>query len=487
MYKLIACICSMLLNASLYPLHKSLDNTLKENKHEAETALSQAVPIASLKKIVMEYYTDPADYRIAYAFRQQYKYPDRIFSFALQPIYHYFAVGVKDTVYIHDFAPGKPVIALTTPEATSISTIVAESSNRFIMTIANSDNLESNTTKLWHRDGKLITTLPSLRHMLSPQGTYFAQLQDDNSVLVTKTPELEPVATLVGHTQPITGTFFTHDEQTIVTGSLDATLRIWDARTGKSLKVIPTELPIQEVLSIDTQGKHALIAGLTDAEVSLYVINLKTGTSFSIPHGRNNMYKTATLSPDGTYVVYNTKKHIVIHHLEASNLQENKKTDAETKSAQSAHKTHAQDIILKGEHTEQSFLIAISEDSQRIMIIAMNHIVSMNPIVSIVNRSGTLLSSDKSIKYISAGAISNTATIVGTDEGVIQLSVEEDTQARKELASLSLPQLNFIEKLKKPEVQKAPISLNSTEEHLFSSLPEAIKINLRNNLNLGKN
>src|SRR5438067_6825826 len=47
-----------------------------------------------------------------------------------------------------------------------------------------------------------------------------------------------PVATLKGHTETVYGIAFTPDGRQVVTGSFDKTVRIWDAATGKEIKVL---------------------------------------------------------------------------------------------------------------------------------------------------------------------------------------------------------------------------------------------------------
>lgn len=48
--------------------------------------------------------------------------------------------------------------------------------------------------------------------------------------------------TLVGHTGPVTCLQF--DEQNIITGSLDKTIRIWDLRTGLPAETLSFDFPV---------------------------------------------------------------------------------------------------------------------------------------------------------------------------------------------------------------------------------------------------
>lgn len=459
-------------------LYKAAHEQQTIGKHAADTTLATAVQAAPLRKLVMDYYVDPKEYPIAYTFTRTYSFKDRIFCCALQPQHHYFVAGLKDTAYVQEFDPDKPLVELTTPHATSIRAIYTEHSNRFIMTRAENDKEQTETTCLWHRNGKLIATVPGSAHMLSPQGTYFARIQNEKTIELCTMPELTPVATVSGHKERISCAQFTADEQTLVSGSIDGLIQLWDIKKGKITHAIDTHFPLLE-LSLDTGGKHALISGnnaTTGTLISL-VVNLSNKTIFPIPYGRNNYFATAVLSPDGTYVVYNTLRAVYLHQLEASE-RENKKSDAERKVA-------AEDAKLP--HSKDSVHIAISEDSERIMVVSRSSIVNDYQKVTLFNKAGTVLLQDTSLRDISTIALGNASFIIGTGSGTLKLTVEEDPQARKELSGLTLQQLDFITKLQKSVPAQEAVQLTPQEQELLQSLPNEIRISIKNSVKIGKN
>ena len=74
--------------------------------------------------------------------------------------------------------------------------------------------------------------------------------------------------TLVGHTMPVTCLQF--DEQHLISGSLDKSIRIWDLRTGGIEETIRYDGPIT-ALQFDSR-KIVTAAGENGANVSLFLL-----------------------------------------------------------------------------------------------------------------------------------------------------------------------------------------------------------------------
>jgi len=73
----------------------------------------------------------------------------------------------------------------------------------------------------------------------SPDGLLLASVSDDCSIKICNASTGEEFCTLKGHGDPVTSVAFKNDGSTIVSGSWDKTLRLWDVKLGKE-----TQFPI---------------------------------------------------------------------------------------------------------------------------------------------------------------------------------------------------------------------------------------------------
>jgi hypothetical protein len=70
------------------------------------------------------------------------------------------------------------------------------------------------------------------------------------------------IRTLAGHTSEVTGCAVSPDEAWIVSAFLDATLKVWDARTGACLLTFPVEGPL-EACAFHPDGRHLVAGGVS--------------------------------------------------------------------------------------------------------------------------------------------------------------------------------------------------------------------------------
>jgi WD40 repeat protein len=85
-----------------------------------------------------------------------------------------------------------------------------------------------------------------------------------------------------------------------MTGSLDGTARLWDARSGESIHVLHGHEGIVERTIFTPDGRRAVTAG-TDGTVRIW--DTDTGQEVSQLPGQRAEPTAVALSPDGTLVV----------------------------------------------------------------------------------------------------------------------------------------------------------------------------------------
>ena len=81
-------------------------------------------------------------------------------------------------------------------------------------------------------------------------------------------PSGKELQTLAGHSGPVSATF-SPDGQRIVSGSLDRTLKIWDANTSKELKTFTGHTSWVTSVSFSPDGQR-LVSGSRDKKVKIW-------------------------------------------------------------------------------------------------------------------------------------------------------------------------------------------------------------------------
>jgi hypothetical protein len=107
---------------------------------------------------------------------------------------------------------------------------------------------------------------------------------------------------LQGHTYGVKSVAFSPDGKHIVSGSLDNTVRMWDAQTGK-LVSDPFEGHTNGVNSVtfSPDGKH-IVSGSDDNTIKMW--DAQTGKLVSYPlEGHTNGVNSVAFSPDGKHIV----------------------------------------------------------------------------------------------------------------------------------------------------------------------------------------
>lgn len=106
--------------------------------------------------------------------------------------------------------------------------------------------------------------------------------------------------TLIGHTEVVTSVAFSGDGSTVVSGSDDQTIKVWDAKTG----ACRTTLNLQEVwvnsIAISRDGS-TVVSGSQDWTVRVW--DARTRACRDTLHGHTNLVSSVAFSEDGSKIV----------------------------------------------------------------------------------------------------------------------------------------------------------------------------------------
>ncbi|MEE2055867.1 WD40 repeat domain-containing protein, partial [Nocardiopsis tropica] len=127
----------------------------------------------------------------------------------------------------------------------------------------------------------------------SPDGALLATGTNDNMVLLWEVDTTELVATLTGHTNPVTAVAFSPDGSTLASGGDEESARLWDVRTGNQSAVLETAS--SRSLSFHPDGSLLATGGFREAQVW----NIETGERVAISDSADFTGEVA-FSPDGS-------------------------------------------------------------------------------------------------------------------------------------------------------------------------------------------
>jgi len=93
---------------------------------------------------------------------------------------------------------------------------------------------------------------------------------------------------------------FSPDGKTLVSGSRDKTIKLWNVKTGKEIRTLKGHNSRVRSVNFSPDGK-TLVSGSNDKTIKLW--NVETGQEIRTLKGHTDIINNAVFSPDGNYIL----------------------------------------------------------------------------------------------------------------------------------------------------------------------------------------
>jgi WD40 repeat protein len=184
----------------------------------------------------------------------------------------------------------------------------------------------------------------------SPNGRRLASGSLDKTVRIWDAQTGAELTCLRGHTHEVTSVSFSPDGHRLVTGSGDRTVRVWDTRTGAELARFRGHTEAVSSVAFSPDGRR-LASGSSDETVRVW--DAQTGAELDCLRGHTRHVTSVAFSPDGRRLVSGSPDKTV------------RVWDAQT---------GAELACLRG-HTRRVWSVACSTDGRRIVCGSHDHTV----------------------------------------------------------------------------------------------------------------
>ncbi|MBD2462761.1 serine/threonine protein kinase [Oscillatoria sp. FACHB-1407] len=135
--------------------------------------------------------------------------------------------------------------------------------------------------------------------LLGPAGTHLISGSVDATIRIWDATTGQLVQTLEGHTSFINALIVSPNGKNLVSGSADATIRIWDLQTGETIRTLQDSTFIN-TLDISPDGK-TLVSGDADNTIKLW--NFATGEELQTLRSHTSPVNSIVFTPDGKNLI----------------------------------------------------------------------------------------------------------------------------------------------------------------------------------------
>ncbi|HEY9707281.1 MAG TPA: hypothetical protein V6D48_03665, partial [Oculatellaceae cyanobacterium] len=135
---------------------------------------------------------------------------------------------------------------------------------------------------------------------ITPNGQQAISASADGTLRVWDLKSGQSLRTLEGHTASVNAVTVTPDGQQAVSVSADGTLRVWDLKSGQSLPTVEGHTAPVNAVAVTPKGQQAISASL---DGTLRVWDLKNGKSLRTLEGHTASVNAVAVTADGQQVV----------------------------------------------------------------------------------------------------------------------------------------------------------------------------------------
>ena len=153
---------------------------------------------------------------------------------------------------------------------------------------------------------------------ISSNGQTLVSGSGDNTIKIWNLTTGKLKTTLTGHTQPVDSVAISPDGQTLVSGSYDHTIKIWNLKTGKLKSTLTGHTQTVNSIAISPDGQ-TLVSGSYDRTIKIW--NLKTGELKATLTGHTQPVNSVAISSDGQIVSGSSDNTIKVWNLATGELK----------------------------------------------------------------------------------------------------------------------------------------------------------------------
>ncbi|KAI3055665.1 hypothetical protein CBS147353_11284 [Aspergillus niger] len=142
----------------------------------------------------------------------------------------------------------------------------------------------------------------------SPDGQTVVSGSDDSTIKLWNAATGELQQTLEGHSASVTAVAFSPDGQTVVSGSYDRTIKLWNAATGELQQTLEGHSDPVSAVAFSPDGR-TVVSGSGDSTIKLW--NAATGELQQTLKGHSDPVWAVAFSPDGQTVVSGSRDNTI--------------------------------------------------------------------------------------------------------------------------------------------------------------------------------
>jgi WD40 repeat protein len=258
---------------------------------------------------------------------------------------------------------------------------------------------------------------------LTSDGKTLVSGSADRTVKLWNPTSKIPINTLSGHSRLIDAVTLTPDGRILVSGSWDHTIKIWALETGELIRTLSQHSGWIKSLAISPNGQH-LISGSADRTIKIW--NLGTGEVQATLSGHSSAVHSVAISPDGCILASGSAdKTIKLWNLGSGEVQLT--LDGHSDAVNSLAFSPSGQILMSGSGDKTIKLWNLGNGE---LLQTLNgHSEAVNSIA--INLQGNVLisgSADKTLKIWHPGSGELMHTLSGHSAGVTTVAISLDSR-----------------------------------------------------------